>query len=121
MGIISHYLCDYTCYPHAYRMTFVGNMRSHIKYESELNIYAKEHEFNRVDVNTEVLYEDSEYSYNLMKKVRNFIDSVVEDYMKSEHSFGNDMNYAVSLSESIACFVVENILNYSEEIELQFV
>lgn len=121
IGIISHYLCDYTCYPHAYRMTFVGNMRSHIKYESDLNVYAKEHIFERVDINSEVLDINFDDNYNLLNKARVFIDNVVNSYMNSNHSFGNDLNYSVSLSESIACFIIENIINYSEEIEVQFI
>lgn len=102
-------------------MTFVGNMRSHIKYESDLNVYAKEHIFERVDINSEVLDINFDDNYNLLNKARVFIDNVVNSYMNSNHSFGNDLNYAVSLSESIACFIIENIINYSEEIEVQFI
>lgn len=45
LGIISHYLSDYCCYPHAYRMTFFDDMKAHIKYESDLNVYVLSQKF----------------------------------------------------------------------------
>lgn len=121
IGIISHYLSDYTCYPHAYRKTFMGSMKSHIKYESDLNQYAIGYKFAKNITMTEKidLYEDS--SLKLIDKVKNYINSVVDEYMKAPKSFDTDLNYAADLSQSVACFIIETVLNYSEDMEYQFV
>lgn len=42
LGIISHYLADYFCYPHFNNMTFTSkDILGHIKYEKELNTYIR--------------------------------------------------------------------------------
>lgn len=121
IGIISHYLCDYTCYPHAYRMTFMGSMKSHIKYEVDLNVYAKDYEFKRDVINTESIniYDNSDIK--LVNQVMAYINAVVNEYKASEKSFETDLNYALNLSENVACFIMETILNYSENMEYQFI
>nr|WP_245311162.1 zinc dependent phospholipase C family protein [Peptoniphilus stercorisuis] len=121
MGVISHYLCDYTCYPHAYRKTFMGSMKSHIKYEADLNQYAIGYEFIKDITKTQKidLYEDS--NLKLVEKIKDYINSVVDEYMNAERSFDTDLNYALDLSQNIACFIVETVLNYSEDMEYQFV
>lgn len=124
LGIISHYLCDYCCYPHAYRLTFLGNMKSHIKYETDLNIFVldrmfEEGQFTKVISSKPLgLYEDVEKK--LKDRVKNYIDQIIAQYMQESVSFENDMNYALDLSTEIAYFVIESILLYSEDLEVQF-
>ncbi|SHH25134.1 Zinc dependent phospholipase C [Anaerosphaera aminiphila DSM 21120] len=121
VGIISHYLCDFTCYPHAYRVTFMDDMKSHLKYESDLNEYAINiHKFNDVNLSTEDLNIYGDDSKKLADIVGEYIDSVVEEYMEDEKSFSNDLDYALKLSSNVALFIIEMILNYSEEMEYQF-
>lgn len=120
IGIISHYLCDYTCYPHAKRMTFANSMRAHIKYEMDLNEYAKTHIFtnNIIEVSTEELKNSN--IIKLLPKVKNYINKVVEEYMNQKESFATDLNYALNLNVNLASFIIEEIINYSEDLELQF-
>ncbi|MDO5715565.1 MAG: zinc dependent phospholipase C family protein [Tissierellia bacterium] len=124
LGIISHYLADFVCYPHAHRLTFIGNMKNHIKYESELNIFVLQHKFEekqyqnvigRKDLN---LYE--EIDIKLKTRVMNYIDDIVDEYMSEEASFDRDMNFAVDLNTRIAYFVIESIMLYREDLEVQF-
>lgn len=121
IGIISHYLCDYTCYPHAYRMTFMGSMRSHIKYEADLSQYAFKHEFTKNVIKTDKLNIYDSSQDKLVEKVQDYINNVVDEYKNAGKSFEIDLNYAANLSENIACFVIETVLNYSEDMEYQFV
>ena len=48
IGIISHYLSDFVCLPHAERWTFTTSMFKHINYESKLNDYAPYHDFKKI-------------------------------------------------------------------------
>ncbi|RVU55286.1 zinc dependent phospholipase C family protein [Anaerosphaera multitolerans] len=120
MGIISHYLCDYTCYPHAYRVTFMDDMKSHIKYESDLNEYAPSHKFEDKNLNIENLNLYGDDSKKLADIVKEYINYVVEKYMEDEKSFSSDLDYALKLSSNVALFIIEMILYYSEEVEYQF-
>ncbi len=121
IGIISHYLCDYTCYPHAHRMTFLNDMKSHIKYESDLAEYAFDHDFKNLNLDIEKLniYDDSNRSLNT--RVSEYINRVIDDYLKAPSCFENDLNYAFELSKEITCFIIETILDYSEEMQYQFI
>lgn len=121
IGIISHYLCDFTCYPHAYRVTFMDNMKEHIKYEADLDVYAPNHEFEDKILKTEDLNIEENSTKELVNVVEEYIDSVVEEYMQNSVSFQNDLDYALKLSSNIALFIVEMILNYSgEKVQYQF-
>lgn len=120
IGVISHYLCDYTCYPHAYRMTFANSMRAHIKYEMDLNEYAKTHLFTNDVINVEIDELKNNNIIKLFPKVKKYINMVVEEYMEQKESFANDLNYALNLNVNIATFIIEEIINYSEDLELQF-
>lgn len=124
IGIISHYLCDYCCYPHAYRLTFLGNMKAHIKYETDLNLFVfnemtKEFAFlDVIDLQGINLFQDVDTK--LKDRVKNYINQVVDLYMDDVKSFESDMNYALNLSTEIAYFIIESILLYNENLEIQF-
>ncbi len=120
IGIISHYLCDYTCYPHAYRMTFIGNMKKHIKYESDLNDYAKEYNFENNHISINSINIECNSLDSLFFTVKNYINYVIDNYKSEENSFSNDLNYAMKLSYNMTDFIVETILDYSEEMGYQF-
>jgi len=120
IGIISHYLTDYVCLPHAKRWTFMDNMVKHIKYESQLNEFALKHDFkkNVINVDDIDIYDTS--TINLRKKVKNYINSVVEEY-SLKTSFSNDLNFALSLNLKISYFILDTIKSYSDEMEEIFV
>ncbi|MGO3751285.1 MAG: zinc dependent phospholipase C family protein [Peptoniphilaceae bacterium] len=121
IGIISHYLCDYTCFPHAYRMTFVGNMKSHMIYESDLNIYSANHEFKEINLPIDNLKIENESKKLLQVKIKNYIDKIVESYVNNRKGFSDDLDYGLKLSSEISCFIIEVILNYSEDMQYQFI
>ncbi len=116
IGIISHYLSDFVCQPHAKRWTFYDNMLKHIKYESQLNEFAISHDFkkNVISVEDINIYENS--MITLRRKIKNYINDVVEEYSIKD-SFSNDLNYALSLNLKMTYFILDTIRAYSEEME----
>lgn len=119
IGIISHYLSDYVCYPHAKRWTFMGSMKKHIRYESSLNDYARTHEFkkNVVQVDDLDIYDGRFIS--LKSKIKTYIDEVIKEY-DQKISFANDLNFALSLNLKMTYFILDTINQYSEELYTQF-
>nr|WP_282957727.1 zinc dependent phospholipase C family protein [Peptoniphilus catoniae] len=121
IGIISHYLCDYNCYPHAYRMTFINSMKSHIKYESDLGIYAENHEFAEINWDIAKLNIYNNGKKSLQTRIKTYINDAVDCYMKAPKGFSTDLDYALKLSGDIAYFIIETILEYSVELQFQFI
>lgn len=125
LGIIMHYLCDCVCYPHAYRMTFIENLRKHVKYEQDLALYARENKFLEESFRDVISCEDINFFENsdikLEKKVKAYLIKVIEEYKDSNHSFDNDLNFALNLSTNISILVIESILEYNGEFDIQFI
>ena len=125
LGIIMHYLCDFVCYPHAYRMIFIENLRKHVKYEQDLALYARENKFLEESFRDVISCEDINFFENsdikLEKKVKAYLIKVIEEYKDSNHSFDNDLNFALNLSTNISILVIESILEYNGEFDIQFI
>lgn len=125
LGIIMHYLCDFVCYPHAYRMTFIENLRKHVKYEQDLALYARENKFLEESFRDVISCEDINFFENsdikLEKKVKAYLIKVIEEYKDSNHSFDNDLDFALNLSTNISILVIESILEYNGEFDIQFI
>ncbi|MFR7760039.1 MAG: zinc dependent phospholipase C family protein, partial [Peptoniphilus grossensis] len=125
LGIIMHYLCDFVCYPHAYRMTFIENLRKHVKYEQDLALYARENKFLEESFRDVISCEDINFFENsnikLEKKVKAYLIKVTEEYKDSNHSFDNDLNFALNLSTNISILVIESILEYNGEFDILFI
>ena len=122
IGIVSHYLSDFVCLPHADRWTFTKSRESlvkHVKYESALEEYAKRHTFksNVISIEDINIY-DVEF-LGLHAKITEYIEEVVKEY-KINTSFKNDMDFALGLNLKITCFIVDTINAYSPEIHGQF-
>lgn len=119
IGIISHYLSDYVCLPHARRWTFADSMIKHIKYESKLNDYAPNHNFkkNIISVDDIDIFDSS--LITLKSTIRNYIEQVVTEYSQKT-GFKNDLNFAVSLNLKITYFILDTIQAYSEDIHTVF-
>jgi hypothetical protein len=119
IGIISHYLCDYVCLPHAKRWTFVNSMVKHIKYESQLDNFAVTHDFKKNVINVKDLDIYDIHVTELKKKIKDYINEVVEEYsLKTD--FKNDLNFALSLNLKISYFILDTIASYSEELDGHF-
>lgn len=122
IGIVSHYLSDYVCLPHAKRWTFTQGrdvMVKHIKYESKLNNYSPSHDFksNLITIGDIDIY-DTE-PQELKNRIKEYIKEVVEEYsMKT--GYENDLDFALSLNLKITSFILETIEVYSEEIHGHF-
>lgn len=119
IGIISHYLSDYVCLPHANRWTFADSMIKHIKYESKLNDFASTHSFKNNVINVEDIdIYDNEF-ISLKTRIKEYIENVVKEYFL-KNSFKNDLDFALSLNLKITYFILDTIEAYSEEIHGQF-
>lgn len=115
IGVISHYLSDYVCLPHAKRWTFKESMIKHIKYESILNDYAPGHNFkkNVISVDDIDIYDSNIIVYK--SKIKSYIEEVVEEYSMGS-GFANDLNFALSLNLKITYFILDTIQAYSEDV-----
>lgn len=120
IGIISHYLSDYVCLPHARRWTFAESMVKHIKYEKSLNEYAIKHDFKKNVINVDDIDIFDDQFCNLQLRIKNYIENVVDEY-SIKSSFKNDLNFAVSLNAKISYFIIDTIQAYSEDIHKEFV
>ncbi|TJX16120.1 hypothetical protein E9840_00065 [Tissierella creatinini] len=119
IGVISHYLSDYVCLPHARRWTFSDSMMKHIKYESALNNYAINHTFkkNVITVDNIGIFDDE--STSLKVKIKEFIEKVVEEY-SLKTSLKHDLDFALSLNLKITYFILDSIKVYSEDMHKVF-
>ncbi|CAK7022966.1 hypothetical protein CIW83_18765 [Tissierella sp. P1] len=119
IGIISHYLSDYVCLPHANRWTFMDSMIKHIKYESQLNDFAINHDFKKNVINIDDLDIYDIPTTKLRNTIKEYIDKVVEEY-SLKIGFKNDLNFALSLNLKISYFILDTITAYSDEIDSHF-
>lgn len=119
LGIISHYLCDFTCWPHANRITFTTNMRQHIKYENDLNGFAKKFKFNNYEINIYDIKIEEEVT--LREQIFSYIEKIINIYKSGESSYSCDLNFGLSLSNFIVEFTLESVFSYCGEIEVQLV
>lgn len=121
IGIVSHYISDYTCLPHAKRWTFQENMFKHLKYEAKLNEYVKDHKFERNKIQSEDLdiYESDPKELN--KNIQEYINNIIGEEYSLKESFANDLNFALSLNLKISYFILDTIKVYSEELEEHFI
>lgn len=115
IGIISHYLSDYVCLPHAKRWTFMDSMIKHVKYESRLNDYAMNHDFKKNIISVDDINIYDMEIFGLKREIREYIEKVVEEY-SLKVSFRNDLDFALALNLKISYFILDTIEAYSEDL-----
>ncbi|WBW50767.1 zinc dependent phospholipase C family protein [Peptoniphilus equinus] len=115
LGIILHYLCDYTCYPHAMRQTYMDAAKTHMRYESELNLKATDHTFDTKPCHAPI------DGWRLKQSIRTFIDDYVDAYLKEPASYEHDLNSALCLGQAVGTLIIEFIHVYREELSVQFI
>ena len=119
IGIISHYLSDYVCLPHANRWTFSDSMIKHIKYESRLNEYAPNHDIKKNMINVDDIDIFDSKFLTLRTRIKDYIENVVKEYsMKT--GFKNDLDFSLSLNLKITFFILDTIEIYSEDVHRAF-
>lgn len=119
IGVISHYLSDYVCLPHANRWTFFGSMKKHVKYEKKLDLIAPSHDFktNKISIDDLDIYDIN--PRDLQKKIKEYINNVVDEYSLKE-GYQIDLDFSVSLNIKISNFILNTIAAYSEELHGHF-
>lgn len=118
IGLISHYISDYFCLPHAKRWTFSDSMVIHLKYESDLDEFVKTHTFDN-NIQLEDIEIDSNIK-NMYDNIKNYIENGLELYLQQELNFENDLNFANLMNIKISNFILDTIEEYSEEVYTQF-
>ncbi len=114
LGIITHYLADYTCLAHDRKWKFPIDMKIHIDYESRLDEYSKNHEFKRIRFDRSYLQVDALGVFDEFENIKKFIESVVLEY-REEVGLSRDLNYALSLNICMTNYIMESILEYSNK------
>lgn len=111
IGIISHYLSDFTCLAHADRWELPKSLVKHIRYEKELNEYSKTHVFKSLDLNLPQIEIDNGDIFKQIPKIKLFIERVVYEYLQGQ-SFERDLDFALYLNKAVFEFIIEAILEH---------
>lgn len=119
IGIISHYLSDFTCLAHSDRWVFPKSLVKHVKYEKELDNISKTHEFNPDIIKADDLEIGDVNLFETLPKIKSYIAKVIEEY-RQEKSMERDLDYAMSLNFKIMEYAIESILVYSSQTQVQF-
>ncbi len=119
IGIISHYLADFTCRAHADRWEMPKSLVKHLKYEMELNEFSKTHEFKDNVISCEPLEIDDENLFYALPKIKSYIENVIQEYLQDE-SFERDLDYALALNKAVFEYIIESIIEYNEQGSLAF-
>ena len=114
IGIISHYLSDFVCLPHAERWTFTSSMLKHINYESKLNDYSPYHDFKKNVITVDDIDIFQNRIIKLCPMIKQYIQDVIEEY-SIKTDFKNDLDFALSLNLKISYFIIDTINAYTEE------
>lgn len=119
IGIISHYLSDFVCLPHAERWTFGKHMVKHMNYESKLNDYALFHDFkkNVITIDDMDIFEHT--VIKLKSIIKKYIEDVIEEY-SFKSGFENDLDFALSLSLNVSYFIIDTVKAYNHEAYKEF-
>lgn len=113
IGVISHYMCDFTCRPHMLNQSFKKNMKEHMDYEKKLNEFAKTFVPERMTIVSDNNNLDSEEN-NLMTEIKSKIEQVVEVYAGKDPGYDVDLNFGLTLSMATLDIIMENISVASE-------
>lgn len=114
VGVLSHYLSDFVCLPHAQRWTFNKHFIKHVNYESKLNEYAPSHDFKK----NVIMVNDMDIFRRKVIRLKPIIKEYIEEVIK-EHSFyagfKGDLDFALSLSLKISYFIIDTVKAYGHE------
>ena len=119
LGVVSHYLSDFVCLPHAERWIFRTNMVKHINYESKLNDYAIYHDFKKNVITVGEIDIFRERVIKLKPLIKQFIEDVIDEY-SLKTGYKRDLNYALSLSLKVSYFVIDTAKAYNHEVGKYF-
>lgn len=123
IGIISHYLTDYTTHPHARRIRCITkkSAQEHLKYEMDLNEYLKKFDFKKhtLDLDENLFFHGNivDFRYFIMER----INEIMHEYHKKEIGFKNDIQFALKINLNILSILLETSSILDAEPQLQTV
>jgi hypothetical protein len=104
LGIFSHFLCDFFCYPHYMRWHYNSSMMlPHIKFEKGLNLTAR----NIHTIPDLSLLEIGNFESNTLES---FIETVLREYSLKE-DYLNDLIFASNICTKIIKTIIQLIFN----------
>lgn len=113
IGVISHFLADYTCLAHHKKWRFKDEFRIHVAYEKNLHLSAKQHHFKEI-IRTDDL-EISDFDRVLLKRiVKDYIINIVNEY-SLEQSMERDLDFALDFNYKITQFILDTVSQLSME------
>lgn len=110
IGIVSHYLSDFMCQAHAFEWSLPKTPIKHLKYENDLNEFAKTYNFDKEAIGIEMPEIKDTRILSTFPVIKEFISQVLDEYKSNQQGFVNDLDYAVSLNIKITEYIVESIL-----------
>lgn len=119
IGVLSHYLSDFVCLPHAQRWTLNKHFIKHINYESKLNEYAPYHDFKKNVISVDDMDIFRTKIIKLKPIIKKYIEEVIGEY-SFYAGYKGDLDFALSLSLKISYFVIDTVKAYGHEVYKDF-
>lgn len=118
IGIIIHYLADFTCRPHYERWTYLTDPLRHMRYEKELCEKAQNHNFNRPEVYPVEHVITGDGKYELRESLRSFFEDALGEYGEGT-GMARDLDFALAFSTIISMYMLDTIKQYDLVEELR--
>lgn len=101
LGVICHFICDFFCVPHNERWEFKHSMKSHLSYEKNLNIKAKNYPFNK----------NIKLRINPNISIDEFLNTIYISYTKdtSLDAYSKDLQYSYLICYLIISAILDNV------------
>ena len=99
LGVICHFLCDFFCVPHSQRWEFSHSFKKHVVYERDLQLIAKDTNFNKI-------IERDSLSHT---SVEEFFNKLYRQYVEKE-DFENDLFFSTYMCNSVVNYILDCIL-----------
>lgn len=96
IGVICHFLCDFFCVAHSQRWEMSHSLSKHVKYENNLNAFAKD-----LDL--------SKYKGDNFNNFEIFFSKLYDEY-KNSIDYKNDLYFSTYVCNSVVNYILDCIL-----------
>lgn len=96
IGVICHFLCDFFCVAHSQRWEMSHSLSKHVKYENNLNAFAKD-----LDL--------SKYKGDTFNNFEIFFSKLYDEY-KNSIDYKNDLYFSTYVCNSVVNYILDCIL-----------
>lgn len=96
IGVICHFLCDFFCVAHSQRWEMSHSLSKHVKYEKNLNAFAKD-------------FDLSKYKGDTFNNFEDFFSELYNGY-KNSLDYRNDLYFSAYVCNSVVNYILDCIL-----------